>query len=124
MSCDPRLSLSRQVDAAEDDECADELFESEVLAEEYDARSNTSQGDEVLVDQHPVRPDVGDSISPGGEAEGRGTQRRVGRRPPRQAVERSDINTAGCEGCERKGCESAQGHGVGGEGNGRVAFQK
>jgi hypothetical protein len=32
-SCDPRLSHSRQVDTAEDDDCSDELFESEVLAE-------------------------------------------------------------------------------------------
>src|SRR4028118_495099 len=63
-----RLPL-RQVDAGHDDGGPDQLLRPKTLAEQHYAGADAYQGDEVLVDQDPVRSHAGDARAPGGEAE-------------------------------------------------------
>jgi hypothetical protein len=52
----PTSLAAGQVYAEEDDGPAQQLVYSETLSQEHDARDDAGEGDEVLVDQHPVGP--------------------------------------------------------------------
>src|ERR687893_2754875 len=52
-----------QVHARERDGPADDLLHSQHLPEKHDARGDPREGDQVLVDEHPVGPDAGDAPS-------------------------------------------------------------
>lgn len=53
-----RLLPPRQVNAGQDHERAERLLEPEALSEQYDPCGDAGEGDEVLVDEHPIRPDL------------------------------------------------------------------
>src|SRR5215208_7413347 len=54
----PALLPAGQIDAEEDHDSAGDLVDPQRLTEEHDARCDPDDGDEVLVDEHPVRPDA------------------------------------------------------------------
>src|SRR5215210_3873559 len=66
------LLPSRQIHADKDHDPAYDLVDAKGLAEEHDTRRNPHYGDEVLVDEHPVRPDTTYAPLPGRERECRG----------------------------------------------------
>src|SRR5215203_2736580 len=67
----PCLLPSRQIHADEDHEPAYDLVDAKRLSEEHYARGDPHYGDEVLVDEHPVRPDAAYAPLPGRERERR-----------------------------------------------------
>ena len=54
----PSLLPAGQIDAEQDHDPADDLIDPQRLAEEHDTRRDPDDGDEVLVDEHPIRPDA------------------------------------------------------------------
>src|SRR5215211_9540211 len=54
----PSLLPAGQIDAEQDHNSAGDLIDPQGLAEEHDARRDPDDGDEVLVDEHPIRPDA------------------------------------------------------------------
>src|SRR3954467_1496199 len=67
-----RLALlgAGEVDTEKDNSAAYDFIGSQALGEEDNTGDHTRQGDEVLVDEHPVGPDAAYPPLPGGEGEG------------------------------------------------------
>src|SRR3712207_1980001 len=72
----PASPAPGEIHAEEDDHAAHDLIHPELLPEEDDARCDPGEGDEVLVDEHPVGADAADAPLPGGERVGRRKNRR------------------------------------------------
>src|SRR5215218_5752769 len=61
----------------------DDLLDPECLPKEDDPGGYAHYGDQILVDQSPVRPDAADPPLPPGEGEGRSEECREDHRRPR-----------------------------------------
>src|SRR5215211_4313856 len=72
-----------QVHTDHDNRSTDDLLDPECLPEEDDPGGYAHRGDQILVDQNPVRPDAADPPLPPGKGEGRSEDRREGHRRPR-----------------------------------------
>src|SRR5215208_3874158 len=56
-----------EVDAKKDNRATQNLVRRETLSEQYHARRHANERDQVLVDEHSVRPDLRDTPLPGPE---------------------------------------------------------
>src|SRR5215217_8749421 len=74
----PSLLSAGQIDAEEDHDSAGDLIDPQRLSEEHDARCDPDDGDEVLVDEHPVRPNAAYPPLPRRERKSGGEDSRVG----------------------------------------------
>ena len=74
----PSLLSAGQIDAEQDHDSAGDLVDPQRLAEEHDARGDPNDGDEVLVDEYPIRPDAAYPPLPSRECERSGEDSGVG----------------------------------------------
>src|SRR5215210_438593 len=112
-----------QVHTDQDNRSTDDLLDPESLPKEDDPGGHAHHGDQILVDQNPVRPDAADPALPPGEGEGRSEERREDHRRPRtnpdarplqvkEVRRRQNQQERGSEddrvACHRQGCMTLQ----------------
>src|SRR3712207_4602900 len=105
-----------QVDPGQQYRRAYRPVDPESLGEEHDARDDPDEGDEVLVDEHPVRPDARDPPLPGDEPEGRNQERGVCQGAPPPEADGPPVHAPAGQGGEREGGEPPEEHRVAGDG--------
>src|SRR3712207_5684370 len=120
----PASPAPGEIHAEEDDGAAHDLVHPELLAEEDDAQCNPGEGNEVLVDEHPVGADAADTPLPGCEGVGRREDRRERDGHPRAAVHRRPVQASEPGSGEQQDERCPEEHRVGSDRERGVALQQ
>ena len=113
-----------EVDAKKDNRAAQNLVRREALPEQQHARRHADERDQVLVDEHPVGPDLRDTPLPGPEPEGRHQERGVGQGLPGPCAGLDPPGVQEARQGERQGSQAPEQHGVRGHHQRRVPPQE